>query len=99
MNSWCKRTPGAALPPMIRCGLAPCEGMRQQEVMKTSITWSPAAGMNVVGTVKLIARCAEEGGFLRAESQAVAPVLEISLQIAKARSREARRKSARADAG
>ena len=33
-----------------RCagGVAPCEGMRQQEVMKTSITWSPAAGMNVV---------------------------------------------------
>ena len=42
-------------------------------------------------TVRLSARWAEEGDFLRAESQAVAAVLEISLQIAKARSREARR--------
>ena len=28
--------------------LAPCDGMRQQGAMKTSITWSPAAGLNVV---------------------------------------------------
>ena len=51
------------------------------------------------GTVRLSARGAEEGDFLRAESQAVAAVLEISLQTAKARSREARRKSAGTDFG
>jgi hypothetical protein len=28
--------------------LAPCDGMQQQGAMKTSITWSPAAGLNVV---------------------------------------------------
>ena len=41
-------TPGATLPMML-AGLAPCDGMRQQGAMKTSITWSPAAGVNVVG--------------------------------------------------
>src|ERR1700722_17627346 len=29
--------------------LAPCDGMRQQGAMKTSITWSPGAGLNVIG--------------------------------------------------
>jgi hypothetical protein len=53
----------------------------------------------VGGTVRLSAHWAEEGDFLRAESQAVAAVLEISLQTAKARSREARRKSAGTDSG
>ena len=28
--------------------LAPCDGMRQQGAMKTSITWSPAAGLSVI---------------------------------------------------
>ena len=56
-------------------------------------------GNTPAGTVRLSARWAEEGEFLRAESQAVAAVLEISLQIAKARSREARRKSAGTDSG
>jgi hypothetical protein len=28
--------------------LAPCDGMRQQGAMKTSIPWSPRAGLNVV---------------------------------------------------
>ena len=55
--------------------------------------------MSRPGTVRLSARGAEEGDFLRAESQAVAAVLEISLQTAKARSHEARRKSAGTDSG
>ena len=46
------------------------------------------------GTVRLSARSAEEGDFLRARVQAVAAVLEISLQTGKRLApREARRKS------
>ena len=35
-----------------RCAgrLAPCDGMRQQGAMKTSITWSPGAGLNAVAS-------------------------------------------------
>jgi hypothetical protein len=51
------------------------------------------------GIVKLSERRAEEGGFSERWDQAVAPVLEISRQAAKARSREVRRKSAGADSG
>src|SRR3984957_16132312 len=29
--------------------LASCDGMRQLGAMKTSITWSPVAGLNVIG--------------------------------------------------
>jgi hypothetical protein len=51
------------------------------------------------GIVKLSECLAEERRFSERWGQAVAPVLEISRQAAKARSREARRKSAGADWG
>jgi hypothetical protein len=47
-----------------------------------------------------VKRCrVDEGDFLRAESQTAALVFDISRQTAKARSREARRKSAGTDSG
>ena len=52
-----------------------------------------------LGIVKLSERRAEEGRFSESWGQAGAPVLEISRQAAKARSREVRRKSAGADWG
>src|SRR6185312_4764253 len=39
---------GSGEPDDVAGGLASWDGVRQQEAMKTSITWSPAAGLNVV---------------------------------------------------
>jgi hypothetical protein len=51
------------------------------------------------GIVNLSERRAEEGDFSERWDQAVAPVWEISRQVAKACLREARRRSAVADLG
>jgi len=51
------------------------------------------------GIVNLIACRAEDGHFLGAEGQAIALVVEMWRQMAKARTREARRYSALADSG
>src|SRR5580700_6693903 len=62
-------------------------------------SWYVSIFWPAIGIVKLSERRAEEGRFSERWGQAVAPVLEISRQAAKARSREARRKSAGADWG
>jgi hypothetical protein len=62
-------------------------------------THAPWESMANSGTVKLSRRRATKNCAVPASSQIAAAILEISRQIAKARSREAQRELAGADSG